>query len=61
MVQKKYVLCILFLDDYIFLKPNLRVIDSNLLNKDKFERKWVNLEKTLKMGGGFKILIKNSI
>jgi hypothetical protein len=38
------------------------IIDAHLLTKDKIKRKRTNVKKkALKIGGGFKVLIRSSI
>lgn len=50
-----------FLGDCILLGLDEKIIDLNLLTKDKIKRRMANVEKALKMGGGFNILMKSSI
>lgn len=47
--------------DCILLGLDEKIIDLNLLTKDKIKRRMTNVEKALKMGGGFDILMKSSI
>jgi hypothetical protein len=49
------------LGDCILFGLDEKIIDLNLLTKDKIKRRMTNVEKALKMGGGFDILMKSSI
>jgi len=49
------------LHDCILFGPNQRIIESNLLTKDKIKRWGIKVEKAPQIDDGFKVLVRNSL
>jgi hypothetical protein len=49
------------LHDWILFGPNQRIIESNLLTKDKIKRWGIKVEKAPQIDDGFKVLVRNSL
>lgn len=49
------------LHDSILFGPNQRIIESNLLTKDKIKRWGIKVEKAPQIDDGFKVLVRNSL